>query len=162
MYAAYYFIDGCKHYEPWSDCSLRNSLIWVIFFTIKATKVHQQMKKQINIVMSDGIGFWQGCGNTMPDFSDQVPFHSGQVENFYLLVLGQVECIKLIQFCISYFDSLLRAHILHWKQWESWSAGFFRSQLIWIYTVFKRSQLIRIHTVYKSWYISGFKLFVKV
>ena len=46
----------------------------------------------------------QGCGNTMPDLSDQVPFHSGQVENFYLLVLGQVQCIKLIQFCISYFD----------------------------------------------------------
>ena len=46
----------------------------------------------------------QGCGNTMPDLSDQVPFHSGQVENFHLLVLGQVQCIKLIQFCISYFD----------------------------------------------------------
>ena len=39
----------------------------------------------------------------MPDLSDQVPFHSGQVENFCLLVLGQVQCIKLIQFCISYF-----------------------------------------------------------
>ena len=24
----------------------------------------------------------QGCGNTMPDLSDLVPFHSGQVENF--------------------------------------------------------------------------------
>ena len=36
----------------------------------------------------------QGCGNTMPNLSDQVPFHSGQVENFYLLVLGQVQCIK--------------------------------------------------------------------
>ena len=40
----------------------------------------------------------------MPDLSDQVPFHSGQVKNFYLLVLGQVHCMKLIQFCISYFD----------------------------------------------------------
>ena len=28
----------------------------------------------------------QGCGNTMPDLSDLVPFHSGQAENFYLLV----------------------------------------------------------------------------
>ena len=37
----------------------------------------------------------------MLDLSDQVPFHAGQVENFYLLVLGQVQCIKLIQFCIS-------------------------------------------------------------
>ena len=33
----------------------------------------------------------QGCGNTLPDLSDLVPFHSGQVENFYLLVLGQVQ-----------------------------------------------------------------------
>ena len=33
----------------------------------------------------------QGCGNTMPDLSDLVPFHSVQVENFYLLVLGQVQ-----------------------------------------------------------------------
>ena len=33
----------------------------------------------------------QGCGNTMPDLSDMVPFHPGQVENFYLLVLGQVQ-----------------------------------------------------------------------
>ena len=35
---------------------------------------------------------FHGCGNTMPDLSDLVPFHSGQVEkNFYLLVLGQVQ-----------------------------------------------------------------------
>ena len=27
----------------------------------------------------------------MPDLSDLVPFHSGQIENFYLLVLGQVQ-----------------------------------------------------------------------
>ena len=33
----------------------------------------------------------QGCGNTMPDLSDLVPFHSGQVGNFNLLVLGQVQ-----------------------------------------------------------------------
>ena len=33
----------------------------------------------------------QGCGNTMPDLSDLVPFHSGQVENIYLLVLGEVQ-----------------------------------------------------------------------
>ena len=55
--------------------------------------------------------FQLGCGNTMQDLSDLVPFHSGQVENFYLLVLGQVQ--KLIQFCISNFDKLLPAHILH-------------------------------------------------
>ena len=33
----------------------------------------------------------QGCGNTMPDLFDLVQFHSGQVENFNLLVLGQVQ-----------------------------------------------------------------------
>ena len=33
----------------------------------------------------------------MPDLSDLVPFHSGQVENYNLLVLGQCKiCIKLI------------------------------------------------------------------
>ena len=31
----------------------------------------------------------QGCGNTMSDLWALVPFHSGQVENFNLLVLGQ-------------------------------------------------------------------------
>ena len=35
----------------------------------------------------------------MPDLSNQVPFHSGQVRNFYLLVLGQV---KINIFCILY------------------------------------------------------------
>ena len=35
----------------------------------------------------------QGCGNTMPNLSRLVHFHSGQVENFYLLVQwhGQVQ-----------------------------------------------------------------------
>ena len=37
----------------------------------------------------------QGCGNTMPELSDLVPFHTGQVENFYLLVLGQVQVYKV-------------------------------------------------------------------
>ena len=33
----------------------------------------------------------QGCGNTIPNLSDLVPFRSGQVENFNLLVPGQVK-----------------------------------------------------------------------
>ena len=33
----------------------------------------------------------QGCRNTMPNLSDLVPFQSGQVENFCLLVLGHVQ-----------------------------------------------------------------------
>ena len=36
------------------------------------------------------VGRIQGCGNTMPD-SDLVPFHSGQIQNFNSLVLGQVQ-----------------------------------------------------------------------
>ena len=39
----------------------------------------------------DMVSCRQGCGNTMPDLSDLVPFHSGQVDNFNLLVLGQVQ-----------------------------------------------------------------------
>ena len=39
--------------------------------------------------------------------------------------------------------------MLHWKQCGSWSAGFFRSQLIWIYTVYKRAD-IWFHTVFES------------
>ena len=37
----------------------------------------------------------QGCGNNMPHLSDLVPFYAGQVENFYLLVLGQVQMYKV-------------------------------------------------------------------
>ena len=43
-----------------------------------------------NYILNDFICM-QGCGNTMPDLSDMVPFYSGQVENFYLLVIGQVQ-----------------------------------------------------------------------
>ena len=32
----------------------------------------------------------QRCGNALSDLSDLVQFHSGQVKNFYLLVLPQV------------------------------------------------------------------------
>ena len=45
---------------------------------------------------------YQGCGNTMPDLSDLVPFYSGQVENFNLLVLGQVQNLFKVN-KISYF-----------------------------------------------------------
>ena len=44
----------------------------------------------------------QGCGNTMPDLSDLVPFHLGQIRNFYLLVLGQVQMYKKVN-TIMYF-----------------------------------------------------------
>ena len=41
--------------------------------------------------MLGDLGWRQGCGNTMHDLFDLVPFHSGQVENFNLLVLEQVQ-----------------------------------------------------------------------
>ena len=37
----------------------------------------------------------------MPDLSDLVPFHSGQVENFNLLVLGQVQNLYKV---INYYE----------------------------------------------------------
>ena len=39
----------------------------------------------------------QGCGNTMPDLFDLVPFHSGQVDNFNLLVLGQLQILYKVR-----------------------------------------------------------------
>ena len=42
----------------------------------------------------------------MPDLSDLVPFHSGQVENFNLLVLGQVQNLYICIFhiLINYYE----------------------------------------------------------
>ena len=49
--------------------------------------------------------FRQGCGNNMPDLSDLVPFHSGQVENFNLLVLGQVQNVYFVfHILINYYE----------------------------------------------------------
>ena len=40
----------------------------------------------------------------MPDLSDLVPFHLRQVENFYLLVLGQVQMYSVFHILINYFE----------------------------------------------------------
>ena len=53
----------------------------------QATAVSQNITKTKRTLYS----LMQGCGNTMLDLSDLVPFHLGQVENFYLLVRGQVQ-----------------------------------------------------------------------
>ena len=45
----------------------------------------------------------------MPDLSDLVPFYSEKVENFYLLVLVQLQFMYKVN-TSSYFDFLLRAH----------------------------------------------------
>ena len=49
----------------------------------------------IQVVELIDKGKLQGCGNTMPYLSDLVPFDLGQVENFNLLVLGQVQNLLL-------------------------------------------------------------------
>ena len=73
----------------------------------------------------------QGCGNTMPDLSNLVPFHSGQVKNFNLLVLGQVQMYE--------YNSVFYILINYLALKTVW---ILISQLIWIYTVYKGSQLI--------------------
>ena len=40
----------------------------------------------------------------MSDLSDLVPFHPGQVENFYLLVLGQVQMYSIFHILINYYE----------------------------------------------------------
>ena len=92
------------------------------------------------------LGTIQGHGNTMPDLFDMIPFHSGQVKNFYLLVLGQV----LNKFyAILYFHFLLivmnsQCHVVWKTVWIliSWL-------MIWIYTVFNLIY-IWFHTVFKK------------
>ena len=58
---------------------------------------------------------WQGCGNTLPDLSDLVLFHSGQVRNFYLLVLWQVK--MNLQFCISFLVIIMNSHVMEKTVW---------------------------------------------
>ena len=88
----------------------------------------------------------QGCGNTMPDLSSQIPFHSRQVENFCLLVLKQVQMFKINT--ILHFIFWLFITSSHVALKTIWIQIIFRSQLIWIYTVYKRVD-IWYHTVFK-------------
>ena len=64
------------------------------FNTLTFTKVVCTLQYELFLTLCLLVSlshFIQGCGNTMPDLFDLVPFHSGQVKNFYLLVLGQVQ-----------------------------------------------------------------------
>ena len=57
-----------------------------------------------------------------------------------LVMLNKLRCHAHFQFSanqITWSTSLLQIHILNGKKCRSRSAGFFRSQLIWIYTVCK-------------------------
>ena len=49
----------------------------------------------------------------MPDLSDLVPFHSGQVENFNLLVLGQVQNLYKINkiLCFISLLTIMSSHV---------------------------------------------------
>ena len=57
----------------------------------------------------------------MPDLSDLVPFHSGQVENFYLLVLGQVQVyiVNKILYYIPINDTTLELSVFWPSDTES-------------------------------------------
>ena len=65
---------------------LVNLALQIIYQFLGCNIIIYTQKKRKKILSHE-----QGCGNTMCDLSDRVPVHSGQVENFYLLVLGQVQ-----------------------------------------------------------------------
>ena len=69
---------------------------------------------------------------------------SSYVPSYYpdltLVLLNKLRCHTYIQFSanqITWSSLLIHVHILNVKQCRSRSVGFFRSQLIWIYTVCK-------------------------
>ena len=65
--------------------------------------------------------------------------HSG-VHFLTLVLLNKLRCHTYFQFSanqITWSSLLMQIHILNDKQCSSRSVGFFRSQLIWIYTVCK-------------------------
>ena len=57
----------------------------------------------------------------MPDLSDLVPFHSGQVKNFNLLVLGQVQNLFKVRLKIKKKDCFSG----HFFTKQMRQAGFF-------------------------------------
>ena len=65
---------------------------------------------------------------------------SEQTKNLTLVLLNKLRCHAHIQFSVNQITRsrfLVQIQILNGKQCRSWSVGFFRSQLIWIYTVCK-------------------------
>ena len=57
----------------------------VLYFYIQAAKAQTSLHLcEVSSMPLLLIHTMQGCGNTMPDLSDLVPFYSGQVENFYV------------------------------------------------------------------------------
>ena len=76
----------------------------------------------------------------MPDLSDLVPFHSGQVRNFCLLVPGRVKIDLLFCIPVTYYEL---THVENNNDPDQLaSPTLSRSQLIWIYTVFNSLCLV--------------------
>ena len=72
-----------KIYSPTVDSSFSVGwLEYLAFYEIKQWTICDYRAGWVVALL--GFVKDQGCGNTMPDLSDLVPFHSGQVENLYL------------------------------------------------------------------------------
>ena len=93
----------------------------------------------------------------MPDL---VPFHSGQVKSDNLLVLGQVQNLyKVNKNCVFHIFTNYYEFTCCIENSVDMISWLLRSQLIWIYTVYKRvlvlysfpkSKLFKHKTVYAS------------
>ena len=80
---------NCSQNREYVTWTLTGTMKTLYFLTVPCILVSEPLVK-----LNKNFGLKivnQGCGNTMPGLSDLVPFHSGQVENFNLLVLGQVQ-----------------------------------------------------------------------
>ena len=58
---------------------------------VSCTRIRNRIPNHVSVSAFYDTETRQGCGNTMPDLSDLIPCHSGQVENFYLLVHGHLQ-----------------------------------------------------------------------
>ena len=81
----------------------------------------------------------------MPDLSDLVPFHSGQVENFNLLVLGQVQ--NLLFFKVN--------KILYFIFWLIIMSSHVALKTVWILIswLLQKPADMDLHCTQESWYL---------
>ena len=81
-----------------------------------------------------------------------VPFHSGQVENFNLLVLGQVQNLykvaKILYFI--FWLSIMSSHVA------------LKTVCVLISWLLKKPADLDLHCLQESWYLHGFILFSKL
>ena len=122
------------------------NLNWVIWLPNKRCWTGKQCKPPKDFFFKSRL-IWvsQGCGNTMPELSDLVQFHTGQVENFYLLVLGQVQVNK--NNTILYFIFWLiitSSHVVLKKVW------------ILISWLLQKPADLNLHCLQESWYLVSY------